>query len=59
MLRYCIFGLLGAKLDGSRTYAVLKNALQEAELENPEQYLFFNCGTLLILCQRKRKLSML
>lgn len=30
------------ELDGSRTYAVLKNALQEAEIENPERYLFFN-----------------
>lgn len=30
------------ELDGSRTYAVLKNALEEAEVENPEQYLFFN-----------------
>lgn len=30
------------ELDGSRTYAVLKNALEEAGIENPEQYLFFN-----------------
>lgn len=30
------------ELDGSRTYAILKKALQEAGIENPEQYLFFN-----------------
>ena len=30
------------ELDGSRTYAILKNALEEAKIENPEQYLFFN-----------------
>lgn len=30
------------ELDGSRTYAILKNALEEAEIENPDQYLSFN-----------------
>ncbi|MFB2119792.1 type II CRISPR RNA-guided endonuclease Cas9 [Parapedobacter sp. 2B3] len=30
------------ELDGSRTYAVLKKALQEADIKNFEQYLFFN-----------------
>src|SRR5690606_16625745 len=30
------------ELDGSRTYAILKNALEAAGIENPEQYLFFN-----------------
>ncbi|WP_340073992.1 type II CRISPR RNA-guided endonuclease Cas9 [Leptobacterium sp. I13] len=30
------------ELDGSRTYSMLKNALQKAGVENPEQYLFFN-----------------
>lgn len=30
------------ELDGSRTYVVLKNALKDAGIENPEQYLFFN-----------------
>lgn len=30
------------ELDGSRTYAILKNALIDAEVENPEQFLFFN-----------------
>lgn len=30
------------ELDGSRTYANLKEALINAEIENPEQYLFFN-----------------
>lgn len=30
------------ELDGSRTYSILKNALEEAGIENPEQYLFFN-----------------
>ena len=30
------------ELDGSRTYSILKNALEEAGIENPDQYLFFN-----------------
>ncbi|MGS2763714.1 type II CRISPR RNA-guided endonuclease Cas9 [Sinomicrobium sp. M5D2P9] len=30
------------ELDGSRTYSILKNALEEAGIESPEQYLFFN-----------------
>src|SRR5690606_8501528 len=30
------------ELDGSRTYAILKNALEEAEIESPERYLFFS-----------------
>jgi len=30
------------ELDGSRTYSLLKKALVEAEIENPEHYLFFN-----------------
>lgn len=30
------------ELDGSRTYSILKNALSVAEIENFEQYLFFN-----------------
>lgn len=30
------------ELDGSRTYSVLKNALEEAGIKNPNQYLFFN-----------------
>lgn len=30
------------ELDGSRTYSIIKNALIEAKVENPEQYLYFN-----------------
>lgn len=30
------------ELDGSRTYSVLKKALDKAEVKSPEQYLFFN-----------------
>ncbi|MBN2669130.1 MAG: type II CRISPR RNA-guided endonuclease Cas9 [Bacteroidales bacterium] len=30
------------ELDGSRTYSVIKNALEEAKIDNTEQYLFFN-----------------
>lgn len=30
------------ELDGSRTYSILKRALEEAKIENPDKYLFFN-----------------
>ncbi|KPE52491.1 type II CRISPR RNA-guided endonuclease Cas9 [Chryseobacterium indologenes] len=33
------------ELDGSRTYSILRNALIEAGIEKPEQYLFFNMET--------------
>ena len=29
------------ELDGAKTYSILKKALQKAQIENPEQYLFF------------------
>ncbi|WP_313611883.1 type II CRISPR RNA-guided endonuclease Cas9 [Chryseobacterium arthrosphaerae] len=58
------------ELDGSRTYTILKNALTEAGIINPEKYLFLiekimtkkvdylNYGILLILCQQ-RKMSLM
>lgn len=30
------------ELDGSRTYSILKNALEKANIKNPESFLFFN-----------------